>query len=153
MSDRTFIGTTHPDFLTHALRLTPQVDAAAAAAGIDQQVIELVYNRVSQINGCAACLNAHLKAGRKAGLTEQRLALLPAWRDSELYDERDRAALELAEAVTLVAQGHMGDDAYDRAVDVLGEEGASVVQWAAISMNTTNRIYLMGKFQPKRDPG
>lgn len=150
MTDRTFIGATHPEILELMQAFPPALERAAEQAGLPAQLLELVYNRVSQINACAACLNAHHRAGVEAGLTEQRIALLPAWRDSNLYDEAEKAALELAEAVTRVAFGHMADEDYDRVVAVLGEEGAAVVQWAATSMNMSNRVYLMGKFQPAK---
>ena len=73
--------------------------------GIDRALAELINVRASQLNGCVACLNQHLPAAREAGVPEQKLDLLPAWRESVLYDDRERSVLELAEAITLLP-GH-----------------------------------------------
>ena len=81
--------------------LAAAVRTAAEEAGLDRQLVELVNLRVSQINGCGFCLDLHAREGAKAGLSAQRMALLPAWREAEaVYSEQERAALELAEAVT-----------------------------------------------------
>ena len=78
--------------------------------------------RASQINGCAYCLDMHSKDARAAGETEQRLYLLDAWRETPLYSERERAALEWTEAVTLVADGHVPDDVYAEVSKHFSEE-------------------------------
>lgn len=71
-------------------------------SGLEHSLLELVKTRVSQINGCAHCLEMHTKDARAAGQTEQRLYVLPAWREAPFYSERERAALAWAEAVTMV---------------------------------------------------
>jgi AhpD family alkylhydroperoxidase len=77
------------------------------------QLIELVKMRASQINGCAYCLDAHSKALRKGGETEQRIYLLDAWRESPLYTPRERAALAWTEALTRIAETQAPDAIYD----------------------------------------
>src|SRR5580704_17552798 len=77
------------------------------------QLIELVKMRASQINGCAYCLDAHSKALRKGGETEQRIYLLDAWRESPLYTPRERAALAWTEALTRIAEAQAPDAVYD----------------------------------------
>src|SRR6266705_1320627 len=76
--------------------------AYLAQCGLERSLLDLLYFRVSQINGCAYCLDMHSKDLRAAGETEQRLYLLEAWRESPFYSDRERAALAWAEAVTLL---------------------------------------------------
>ena len=83
------------------------------ASGLEHSLVELVKMRASQINGCAFCLHMHSKDAREAGETEARLFLLNAWHESRLYTPRERAALQWTEALTLVADTHAPDDAYD----------------------------------------
>lgn len=80
--------------------------------GLEYSLIELVKTRASQINGCAFCVHMHTRDARAAGETEERLYLLSAWRESPLYTERERAALEWTEALTLLADTHAPDAAY-----------------------------------------
>jgi len=80
---------------------------------LGSQLIELVKMRASQINGCAFCLDSHSKALRKGGESEQRIYLLNAWRESQLYTPRERAALAWTDALTLISQTHAPDDAYE----------------------------------------
>src|SRR5665213_378931 len=82
--------------------------------GLDRRLQELVKTRASQINGCAFCLDMHTKDARAFGETEQRLYELNAWRETPFYSERERAALEWTEAITLVAESHAPDDVYER---------------------------------------
>jgi AhpD family alkylhydroperoxidase len=96
-----------------AMRAVQQVEAYIQQCGLEKSLIELVKMRVSQINGCAYCLDMHSKDARRAGETEQRLYLLNAWHESPLYTERERAALEWTEALTRVADTHAPDAAYN----------------------------------------
>ena len=83
-------------------------------AGLDHKLIDLVRMRASQINGCAYCLDMHSKDARAKGETEQRLYGLDAWRETPYYSDRERAALEWTEALTLVAETRVPDDVYER---------------------------------------
>ena len=76
-------------------------------------LVHLVKLRASQINGCAYCVDMHVKEARKDGETEQRMHLISAWRESPLYSERERAALEWTEALTLLPQSRAADEFYD----------------------------------------
>nr|WP_262030675.1 carboxymuconolactone decarboxylase family protein [Microvirga sp. Mcv34] len=82
-------------------------------SGLEHSLIELVKTRASQINGCAFCLHMHTKDARASGETEERLYLLNGWRESPLYNERERAALAWTEALTLVAETHAPDEDYE----------------------------------------
>ena len=89
------------------------MEAYIKNSGLEQALIELVKTRASQINGCAYCLHMHTKDARAAGESEQRLYLLNAWHESQLYTPRERAALQWTEALTLVSKTHAPDDAYE----------------------------------------
>lgn len=113
---------------------------------LDQGVLEkelraLVETRVSQINGCAFCLAMHTDEGRRAGLTQAKLDTVAAWRDDPSFTERERAALDLAEVMTRIADGgRVSDAVWDRAASIFdGSELASLVQVIAI-INAFNRI-------------
>ena len=89
-----------------------ELDATVRRGGLEQGLIELVKMRASQINGCAYCLNMHSADARRHGETEQRLYLLNAWRETELYSERERAALTWTECLTRLAIDGAPEAAY-----------------------------------------
>jgi len=86
--------------------------ALAIAASLEPSLMELVKIRASQINGCANCINMHAAEARSQGETEQRIYLLPAWREAPCYTERERAALGWTEALTRLSEGHTHESAY-----------------------------------------
>ncbi|WP_282205147.1 carboxymuconolactone decarboxylase family protein [Kitasatospora fiedleri] len=116
------------------------VEEAAAAAGLEPPLLELVRLRCSQLNGCVYCVDLHTTAARKAGERDERLAQLVVWRESELFTPRERAALALAEAVTRLTDRAEGVRARRAASAVLSEPEAAFVAWAATVVNTYNRI-------------
>lgn len=128
-----------PDSLRAMLALTRRARASAEAAGLDDRLLELVEVRVSQINGCAFCLRMHVAAAVEAGETADRLAVLAGWWESRQFTERERAALQLAETLTLV-----GDPARaDRGIDpraVLDDALFAAVTWTTVVINAWNRI-------------
>src|SRR5689334_21891293 len=109
-------------------------------SGLPENLVHLVRLRVSQINGCAYCLDMHSKDLRAAGETEQRLYLLDAWRESPMYTDRERAALEWAEAVTLITQGHVPDEVYERVRAQFSEEELINLTMAVVAINSWNRL-------------
>ncbi|CAO3438742.1 carboxymuconolactone decarboxylase family protein [Azospirillum doebereinerae] len=96
-----------------AIKAMMAVEASIRASGLEHSLLELVKMRASQINGCAFCLHMHATDARAHGETEMRLYLLSAWRDSTLYNERERAALAWTEALTRVAETGAPDPDYD----------------------------------------
>jgi len=108
--------------------------------GLEPALLELVKIRASQINGCAYCLEMHTRETRAAGETEPRLHLLVAWRESPLYTERERAALEWTEAVTLVATSRVPDDVYERARAQFNESELVNLTLAICVINSWNRF-------------
>ncbi|WP_274628286.1 carboxymuconolactone decarboxylase family protein [Arvimicrobium flavum] len=90
-----------------------ELDKAVEESGFDRKLLHLVKLRTSQINGCAYCVDMHVKEARRDGEAEQRIHLVSAWRESPLFSERERAALEWTEALTLLPQSRAADEFYD----------------------------------------
>ncbi len=121
--------------------------------GLEHSLLELVKTRVSQINGCAYCLDMHTKDARAAGETEQRLYLLPAWRETSAYSARERAALAWAEALTLVAGHDVHDAVYAQARAQFDEKELVDLTLAIVAINGWNRLAVgfraeVGNYQP-----
>ena len=117
-------------------------------AGFDSKLIDLVRMRASQINGCAYCLDMHSKDARAGGETEQRLYGLDAWRETPYYSERERAALEWTEAVTLVAETRVPDDVYERVRAQFSEDELAHLTLAVVAINGWNRLNIAARTVP-----
>jgi len=125
------------------------------SCGLEEKLLLLLKFRVSQINGCAYCLDMHSKDLRAAGETEQRLYLLDVWRESPFYTERERAALAWAESVTLVTQDHVPDEVYEQARSQFSEEELANLTLALVAINGWNRLSISlravpGTYQPQQ---
>ncbi|HET7620090.1 MAG TPA: carboxymuconolactone decarboxylase family protein [Vicinamibacterales bacterium] len=117
-------------------------------AGLDGKLLDLVRMRASQINGCAYCLDMHSKDARANGETEQRLYGLEAWRETPYYSDRERAALEWTEALTLVAQTHAPDEVYERVKAQFSEDELLHLTLAVIAINGWNRLNIAARTVP-----
>ncbi|MDH6280435.1 AhpD family alkylhydroperoxidase [Rhodococcus sp. LBL1] len=118
---------------------------AVAGAGLDRKLVELVNIRVSQINGCAYCLDVHTRDALAGGESQQRIAVLPAWRDADLFTAPERAALTLAESVTNLPSPAEQDRDYAEAREHLTDDQLSAIVWVAIAMNAFNRISIVSR--------
>lgn len=101
-------------FSIEVYQLMSQFEKYMKTTEIDHKLIELMKIRASQINGCAFCLDMHTKDARANGETEQRIYCLSAWRETPFYQESERVALELTEAVTTISANGVPDDLYER---------------------------------------
>lgn len=129
------------DAYSALLTVDGEVAKAAAAAGLDRKLMELVKLRGSQLNGCAFCLDLHSKDLLKLGEDPRRLAVLSAWRETEMFSEKERAALALTEAITKLSETQeVPDDVYEEATSVLTEEQYQAVAWGAVVINFWNRL-------------
>lgn len=135
-----FLDKAQPATYQAAVGLSGAVGAAAEAAGVTRVLVELLNMRVSQINGCAYCLDLHHRMALEAGESERRLAVLDAWEETSLFTEQERAALYLAEAITRLPEADERRYAEDMARAVLGDAAYAAVAWVAITMNAFNRI-------------
>ncbi|MEU0300841.1 carboxymuconolactone decarboxylase family protein [Streptomyces sp. NPDC006175] len=128
------------------------VRAVAQEAGLPRTLVELVNLRVSQINGCAYCLDVHTRAALRAGETAQRLGVLAAWRDTEVFTAQERAALALAEATTHPADAALQEAAYATARLTLSDDETAAVIWVAVTINAFNRVSVMSKHPVRAVP-
>jgi AhpD family alkylhydroperoxidase len=115
---------------------------------LDRRLHELLSLRASQLNGCAFCIDMHWKNLRALGEGEERLYSLEAWRESPLYDEREQAALELCEAMTFIADGHVRDAVWARVRAEFTEPEAAQLVYAIAAINTWNRLQITSRAEP-----
>ena len=122
-------------------------------SGLDNKLIDFINLRVSQINGCAYCLDMHWKDLRAAGETEQRLYGLDAWRESPYYNDKERAALAWAEAVTQLGEGRVPDEVFEEAKRHFNDRELAELTLAVVAINGWNRLNIAfrttpGNYQP-----
>ncbi len=143
--------------------MTPRLDYAATAPEgmralgqlgafireiIDPELRELVNLRASQINGCAYCIALHVNTAHKLGMSEDRLHLLPAWRETDYYTDRERAALALTEAVTRISDGPVPDHLYEEAKQHFSEQELTALVMLIALINSYNRIAITFQTTP-----
>ena len=140
---------------------TPRIDLKATASkqyaamvglersiDLDPRLHELVKLRASQINRCASCIRHALEGRRAGGESEERLYMLGAWRESPLYDERERAALALCEAVTRLGEDDVSDQVWRTAAQQFGSEELAQLVFAIASINALNRLPIATRQKP-----
>ena len=145
MEPRIDYRNTLPKGALHALHALEQ---AIRQGGLEANLLELVRMRASQINGCAYCLDMHSKDARAEGETEQRLYGLSAWREAPYYTDRERAALEWTEAVTLVPRDQVPDEVYERIRQQFSEAELGTLTTAVVAINGWNRIAIAFRAVP-----
>jgi AhpD family alkylhydroperoxidase len=138
-----------------AYRAMSQLEHYVKNCGLEASLVELVKIRASQINGCAYCIDMHTKDARATGESEQRIYLLSAWREAPFYTERERAALEWAEALTLIANDQVPDEIYERVKPHFTDEELVNLTLAVATINAWNRFAIsfrneVGSYQPKQ---
>ena len=111
---------------------------------------ELIKIRASQINRCAFCIDMHTKDALKNGETNQRIFLLNAWRETELFSEEEKVILELTEEVTLIHNRGLSDETYNRAEQVFDQNYIAQLIMAIVTINAWNRIAISSKMQPAK---
>jgi AhpD family alkylhydroperoxidase len=125
------------------------LDSAVSASGLDPIVQELVRIRASQINGCAYCLDMHTKDALKAGERHERLHVLAGWREAPTwFDDRERAALAFAEAVTQIGPHGVSDEVFDAAAEQFSESELGALLFVIITVNAWNRLAVTSHTSP-----
>ena len=124
---------------------------AAAKAGLDKQLLELVKLRASQINGCAFCLQHHILLSESLGMPVDKLNLVAVWREAPLYSARERAALAWTEALTMLPNG-VSDEVYAQASAEFSEKELTYLTSAIASINTWNRFGAAYRWTPAERP-
>ena len=134
-STRVDIHTDAPDLYKAYCHL----DNVNGRSALDRAVAELVRVRASQLNGCAYCVDMHTRDALAAGESDRRLYATAAWRESPLFGERERAALALTEAVTLIAERDV-DVAYEAAAEHFPPDELAALLFAIVAINGWNRL-------------
>lgn len=122
------------------LRAMVGLETALAESGLEHSLYELVKIRASQLNGCAFCIHMHTRDARESGETEERIHLLPAWRESSLYSDRERAALGWTEALTRLSETHAPDDDWQAVRAELTDEEIVNLTLLIGAINVWNRL-------------
>lgn len=130
-------------------RAVAGLEQANHGGPIEPPLYELVKIRASQINGCGFCLNMHHRDARKGGESQQRLDVLPAWREVELFTDRERAALALTEAVTLISVDGVPDEVWVQVRREFDERETAALIVAIATINVWNRFAIATRQQPE----
>jgi AhpD family alkylhydroperoxidase len=130
------------------LHLMLNIERYLRGCGLGSGLLHLIKMRASQINGCAYCIDMHSKDARAEGESEQRLYALDAWRETPFFSERERAALQWTEALTLITEGHVPDSVYEQARAHFSEEELVNLTLAVTTINAWNRISISFRTVP-----
>ncbi len=135
MKPRIVIPTVAPE----AYQALMNLEGYISKTSLTQTHKELIKIRASQINGCAFCINMHTADARKYGETEQRIYLISAWREADIYTEEEKAILALTEEVTLISK-HVSEEVYQNAANLFDEKYLAEIILAIITINSWNRF-------------
>lgn len=127
----------------HMHRAMRGLERASRESAVEPGLQHLVRLRVSQVNGCAYCVGLHLGHAREEGVAQRKLDLLAVWRESAVFDGRERAALALAEAATRLSEGPVGEGVWAAAAAEFGEVELAELVWVIATINTWNRVVAM----------
>jgi AhpD family alkylhydroperoxidase len=136
------------ELFPEAYRAMCRFDSAAAKTTLEPGLLDLLKTRASQLNGCAYCLDMHTKDARAGGESEMRLYALNAWRETAFFSERERAALELTEAITLLAESRVPDEVWERAAKHFDDEELAALVFAVTVINSWNRLAVATRMVP-----
>ena len=134
--------------LPEAIRPINALNHYSNHCGLEPELLELIKLRASQLNGCAYCVDMHSKDARSGGETEQRLYNLSVWRETPYYTERERAALALTEAVTLISHGPVPDEVYEAARAQFDDQALVKLLTGIAIINVWNRFSITFGDQP-----
>jgi len=149
MSSRVNLGKAEPDLYRLVSSLDTSASNAMAVAGFDHGFIHLIALRTSQINQCAFCMRLHTRDALSAGVSADRIAVLPAWREAGYFTDKEQAALDVTEAITRITEGQFADAVYERIAVHLSSREIAAVSWHVIVANTWNRIAIASRYDVK----
>ncbi|PHM31211.1 carboxymuconolactone decarboxylase family protein [Xenorhabdus innexi] len=137
---------TFPNIYQQLRIVNDEVDKSALSAGLTEGFCHLLKLRISQINGCAYCVRLHTRDALQQNVSIDKIALLPAWQETEYFTEQERAALLLVEAITEIQHDHIPDDIYQKAAALWSDTQVAAIEWLAIMMNALNRLGIAGRY-------
>jgi len=147
--DRVNLGKSAPALYQAVVELDRLAEEALSSAGIAKGFSHLLRLRASQINQCAFCIRLHTRDALASGESSDRVAVLAAWKETPYFNAKECAALELVEAITLISDGQLPDEIYQRAAANLSREEISAIEWLAAVINTWNRIAISSRYPVK----
>lgn len=128
------------DLEPHAFKAMLGMEQYIRNTSLPKSLCELIKIRASQINGCAYCLDMHTQEAIKIGETARRIFALSAWKESPLFSDEERAALQLTEEVTLISKDGVSDETYTSAIKLFGDQTVAQIIMQIIIINSWNRI-------------
>ena len=147
MDPRINLGKAAPELYKTVMNLDRQAsEYATSIGGLLEGFVHLLRLRASQINKCAYCVRLHSRDASKSGESNDRISVLPAWRETQYFNEKERACLSLCEAITLISEGQVADAVYAEAAAVLTPEEIGAVEWITVVINTWNRIAIPSRY-------
>ena len=149
MAERVNIGKVAPELYQAVVELDKLTADAVALAGLPEGFAHLLRLRASQLNGCAYCVRLHTRDALASGESNDRVSVLPAWRETGYFDDKERSALELVEAITLISDGQVPDSVYEQAAAKLSKDEITAVEWLAVVINAWNRIAISSRYPVK----
>lgn len=146
MTERVNLGKSSPDLYQAVIELDRLASEAVTHAGIEESFSHLLRLRASQINQCAFCVRLHARDALASGESSDHVAVLAAWKETDYFNPKERTALELVEAITLISNGQLPDAIYEQALEHLSKEEVSAIEWLAVVINTWNRLAISSRY-------
>lgn len=146
MTKRVNLSKSQPDLYQAVMELDRIASETVTKAGIEESFSHLLRLRASQINQCAFCVRLHTQDALASGESSDRVAVIAAWRETDYFSPKERAALELVEAITLISDGQVPEAIYEQAAASFSDEEISAVEWLAVVINTWNRIAITSRY-------
>jgi AhpD family alkylhydroperoxidase len=140
------LGKSAPDLYQAVVKLNRSASEFVASAGIAEGLSHLLRLRASQLNQCAYCVRLHTRDALASGESSDRISMLTAWRESQYFTDKERAAIALIEAVTLIAEGQVSEAVYTEAALVLSDQEISAIEWLGVVINAWNRIAISSRY-------
>lgn len=138
-----YLDKASPDSWNAAGAFSKIVNDEVTRLGVTPAETELIKVRASQLNGCLSCLELHSRRARAAGITQQKLDILPAWRDTPIFTDREKAVLAVAEAALRMPLTEDARADLSGARQLLGKDMFAAAEWAAATINLFNRISIL----------
>lgn len=149
MTERVNLGKSAPALYQAVIELDRLAAEAVTNAGIAAGFSHLLRLRASQINQCAFCVRSHARDALASGESADRVSVLSAWKETEYFSAKERAALDLVEAITVISDGQLSDSIYEQAAASLSREEVSAIEWLAVVINAWNRIAISSRYPVK----
>ena len=144
MEQRVNFFKTNPE----TMKSMSSLEQSVVSSGFELSLIELIKLRVSQINGCSYCIDIHSDAARKLGESERRLSVLSVWKDTPFFTERERAALQWAELITLISESHITEERWKNISGFFTEAEVVDLTFIVTTINAWNRFAIAFKKLP-----